>query len=43
MLDAVADEDFVAYVPERTFFDDPFAIGDLALAAWAIDHTRLLT
>jgi len=43
MLDAVADEDFVAYVPERTFFSDPFAIGDIALAAWAIDHTRLLT
>jgi putative spermidine/putrescine transport system ATP-binding protein len=42
MLDAVANEDFVAYVPERTFFNDPFAIGDAALAAWSIDHTRLL-
>jgi putative spermidine/putrescine transport system ATP-binding protein len=43
MLDAVADESFVAYVPERIFFNDPFAIGDIALAAWPIEHTRLLT
>jgi putative spermidine/putrescine transport system ATP-binding protein len=42
MLDAVANEDFVAYVPERAFFNDPFAIGDVALAAWSIDHARLL-
>jgi putative spermidine/putrescine transport system ATP-binding protein len=42
MLDAVANEDFVAYVPERAFFRDPLAIGDVVLAAWAIDHARLL-
>ena len=23
-------------------FDDPFDIGDVALAAWATDHARLL-
>ena len=42
MLDAIADEEFVAYVPERSFFRDPFAIGDIVLAAWRIDHARLL-
>jgi putative spermidine/putrescine transport system ATP-binding protein len=42
MLDAVANEDFVAYVPERIFFRDPLAIGDVVLAAWAVDHARLL-
>ena len=33
MLDAIADEEFVAYVPERSFFRDPFAVGDVVLAA----------
>ena len=42
MLDAIADEEFVAYVPERVFFRDPLAIGDVVLATWAIDHARLL-
>jgi putative spermidine/putrescine transport system ATP-binding protein len=42
MLDAIADDEFVAYVPERVFFRDPLAIGDVVLATWAIDHARLL-
>ena len=42
MLDAIADEEFVAYVPERVFFKDPLSIGDVVLATWAIDHARLL-
>ena len=42
MLDAIADEEFVAYVPERVFFRDPLVIGDVVLATWAIDHARLL-
>jgi putative spermidine/putrescine transport system ATP-binding protein len=42
MLDAVADEEFVAYVPERSFFRDPLAVGDVVVAAWRIDHARLL-
>ena len=42
MLDAIADEEFVAYVPERVFFRDPLSIGDVVLATWAIDHARLL-
>jgi putative spermidine/putrescine transport system ATP-binding protein len=42
MLDTIADEEFVAYVPERTFFRDPLGIGDVVLATWAIDHAQLL-
>jgi len=42
MLDAAMTEDFVAYVPERTFFRDPLAIGDVVLATWAVERSRLL-
>src|SRR3984885_12038673 len=42
MLDAIADEEFVAYVPERVFFKDPLVIGDVVLATWAIEHARVL-
>ena len=34
MLDTVPDE-FVAYVPEKTFFADPFTVGDVVMATWA--------
>ncbi|SKA11878.1 putative spermidine/putrescine transport system ATP-binding protein [Enhydrobacter aerosaccus] len=42
MLDAVPGQEFVAYVPERKFFDDPLAIGDLVLATWPSQSARLL-
>jgi putative spermidine/putrescine transport system ATP-binding protein len=35
MLDAVPDDEFVAYVPEKTFFADPFTVGDVVMATWA--------
>jgi putative spermidine/putrescine transport system ATP-binding protein len=35
MLDTVPDDEFVAYVPEKTFFADPFAVGDVVMATWA--------
>jgi putative spermidine/putrescine transport system ATP-binding protein len=35
MLDTVPDDEFVAYVPEKTFFADPFTVGDVVLATWA--------
>jgi putative spermidine/putrescine transport system ATP-binding protein len=35
MLDTVPDEEFVAYVPEKTFFADPFTVGDVVMATWA--------
>ena len=42
MLDTVPDDDFVAYVPEQTFFADPLNVGDLVFATWAADRARTL-
>ena len=42
MLDAIGADEFVAYVPERVFFHDPYTIGDVVMAAWPTDHARLL-
>jgi putative spermidine/putrescine transport system ATP-binding protein len=42
MLDTVPDDHFVAYVPERVFFADPFNVGDMVLATWVADRARPL-
>ena len=42
MLDTLPDEDFVAYIPERTFFRDPFDVGDVLLATWSAGRARVL-
>ncbi len=42
MLDPVGKDEFVVYVPERQFYLEPFAVGDLAVATWDVDHGRLL-
>ncbi len=42
MLDTVPDDEFVAYVPERIFFQDPLSVGDVVLATWAVDRARPL-
>ena len=42
MLDTVPDEDFVAYIPERTYFRDPFDVGDVLLATWSAGRARVL-
>ena len=42
MLDPIGSDEFIAYVPERTFFDDPLDVGDVVMAAWAAEHARLL-
>ena len=42
MLEAEDDAEFVAYVPEREFFVDPFEVGDVVLATWLSSLTRLL-
>ncbi len=42
MLDTTGSKEFIAYVPERTFFDNPFDVGDVALATWRADRARLL-
>ena len=36
MLDTVPDDEFVAYVPEKTFFADPFTVGDVVMATWMV-------
>jgi putative spermidine/putrescine transport system ATP-binding protein len=36
-------DEFVAYVPERVFFRDPYTIGDVVLAAWPTNVGRLLS
>ncbi|MET0675725.1 MAG: ABC transporter ATP-binding protein [Bradyrhizobium sp.] len=43
MLDATGADEFVAYVPERIFFRDPYTIGDVVLAAWPTELGRLLS
>jgi putative spermidine/putrescine transport system ATP-binding protein len=43
MLDAMGADEFVAYVPERVFFRDPYTIGDVVLAAWPTNVGRLLS
>jgi putative spermidine/putrescine transport system ATP-binding protein len=42
MLDTIPNEEFVAYIPERAFFRDPFNVGDVLLATWQADRARVL-
>jgi putative spermidine/putrescine transport system ATP-binding protein len=42
MLAANGDKEFVAYVPEREFFNDPFAAGDAVVATWSAERSLLL-
>jgi len=42
MLDTIPDEEFVAYIPERTYFRDPFNVGDVLLATWSAGRARVL-
>jgi putative spermidine/putrescine transport system ATP-binding protein len=42
MLDATGVDEFVAYIPERVFFRDPYSIGDVVLATWPTQLARLL-
>ncbi|MCI5076478.1 ABC transporter ATP-binding protein [Oricola sp.] len=42
MMDAAGEGEFVAYVPERRFFEDTLSVGDRVLAVWQIDHAHLL-
>ncbi len=43
MLDTIGEAEFVAYVPERDFFSDSFAVGDLVVAAWRSERSLLLS
>ncbi|WP_022719835.1 ABC transporter ATP-binding protein [Rhodopseudomonas sp. B29] len=42
MLDTVPDDEFVAYVPEKTFFADPLNVGDVVVATWPTELARPL-
>jgi putative spermidine/putrescine transport system ATP-binding protein len=42
MMDAAGEEEFVAYVPERRFFEDSLKVGDRVNAVWQIERTQLL-
>ena len=42
MLDSVGEAEFVAYVSERDFFSDPYAAGDIVVAAWMAERSLLL-
>jgi putative spermidine/putrescine transport system ATP-binding protein len=42
MLDATGTDEFVAYIPERAFFRDPYTIGDVVQATWPSNLARLL-
>jgi putative spermidine/putrescine transport system ATP-binding protein len=42
MLDQIGEDELVAYVPDRVFFLDPFAVGDVVLAGWETEKARLL-
>jgi putative spermidine/putrescine transport system ATP-binding protein len=42
MLDAGSNEDFVVYVSERKFFNNPVNVGDTILATWPVEVARLL-
>ena len=42
MMEAAGEAEFVAYVPERRFFEDTMTVGDRVIAVWQIDRTQLL-
>jgi putative spermidine/putrescine transport system ATP-binding protein len=43
MLDAAGGTEFVAYVPERRFFENPVDVGEVVLATWRVERARLLS
>ena len=42
ILESTGDSELVAYVPEREFFGDSFAVGDPVLATWSVERCTLL-
>jgi putative spermidine/putrescine transport system ATP-binding protein len=42
ILDNIGSDALIAYVPDRIFYRDPFSIGDVVLAGWETDKTRML-
>jgi putative spermidine/putrescine transport system ATP-binding protein len=42
LLDDVGGDSLIAYVPDRVFYLDPFAIGDVVMAGWETEKARML-
>jgi putative spermidine/putrescine transport system ATP-binding protein len=42
MLDNIGSDELIAYVPDRTFYRDPFSVGDIVVAGWDTGKTRML-
>jgi putative spermidine/putrescine transport system ATP-binding protein len=42
ILDNIGSDELIAYVPDRIFYRDPFSIGDIVVAGWDTDKTRML-
>ena len=42
LLDDVGGDELIAYVPDRTFYNDPYAIGDVVMAGWKTEKARML-
>jgi putative spermidine/putrescine transport system ATP-binding protein len=42
LLDDIGGDGLVAYVPDRIFYSDPLAIGDVVMAGWSTEKARML-
>jgi len=42
ILDNIGGDELIAYVPDRIFYHDPFAVGDVVMAGWKKDKARML-
>lgn len=42
VLDVTDDVAFIAFVPERRFFEDPMSVGDVVYAAWDVEHAHVM-
>ncbi len=42
ILDKIGNDELIAYVPDRVFYRDPFSVGDVVIAGWEQDKTRML-
>jgi putative spermidine/putrescine transport system ATP-binding protein len=42
ILDNIGDDELIAYLPDRVFFQDPFVVGDVVVAGWEQNRTRML-
>ncbi len=42
MLEAAGEDEFVAFVPERKFFENNLAVGEKVLAVWQVTHTQVM-